>query len=123
MAREMKVSESWLQQMKLISKKPQYTKEALKLARQMGPEAGTPPTKTQVVNTIRSAEKHVIWVADGATSAHETSHAPPLRIEQERDQRLTSGETPEFRLPPLRPRGRDFGRPAEEHSLSNANPE
>jgi len=59
LAREMKVSESWLQQMKLISKKPQYTREAFKLARQMGPEAGTPPTKTQIVNTIRSAEKQV----------------------------------------------------------------
>ena len=59
LAREMKVSESWLEQMKLISKNPRFADEAFKLARQMGPEAGTPPTKTHVINTIRSAERHV----------------------------------------------------------------
>ena len=56
LAREMKVSEPWLQQMKLISKNPKYTKEAFKIAREMGPEEGILPTKTRIVNTIRSAE-------------------------------------------------------------------
>ncbi len=58
LAREMKVSESWLEQMKLISKNQRSADEAFKLARQKGPEAGTPPTKTHVINTIRSAERH-----------------------------------------------------------------
>ena len=58
LAREMKVSESWLEQMKLISKNQRFADEAFKLARQKGPEAGTPPTKTHVINTIRSAERH-----------------------------------------------------------------
>ena len=57
LAKEMGVSESWLEQMKLIAKNPQRTEEAFKLARELGPEAGAPPTKTQVISNIRSAER------------------------------------------------------------------
>jgi len=57
LAKELNVSASWLEQMKLLSRNPQIAKNAIKSARDRGPEAGTPPTKTEIITSIRSAER------------------------------------------------------------------